>query len=80
MLVGSTVSSYYGEPRTTHDIDVVVALQPNAVKSLYAELSKLAGYVDDLAIRRALSSVGMFNYIDDGTGLRFELERRLAVD
>ncbi|HJQ99226.1 MAG TPA: nucleotidyltransferase [Candidatus Polarisedimenticolaceae bacterium] len=72
MVVGSTVSSYYGEPRSTHDIDIVIALHPNAVDSLYSGLSKLEGYVDDLAIRRALSRVGMFNYIDDGTGLKVD--------
>jgi hypothetical protein len=72
MLVGSIASSYYGEPRATHDIDIVVIVHPSAVQPLYSELSKLEGYVDDLAIRRALSTVGMFNYIDDATGLKVD--------
>ena len=34
MLTGSFASSLQGEPRSTHDIDFVVALQLKAVKEL----------------------------------------------
>ena len=34
MLVGSFVSSIYGEPRTTQDIDLVVQLQKSNIPKL----------------------------------------------
>jgi len=34
MLVGSYASSIYGEPRFTHDIDIVVHLAPDAANRL----------------------------------------------
>lgn len=38
MLTGSVVSSYYGEPRATHDFDVVVSLDDDLVSGLHAVL------------------------------------------
>lgn len=37
MLVGSMASNYWGIPRTTHDLDFVLVLQPAGVESLAAE-------------------------------------------
>jgi len=36
LLAGSLASGVYGEPRLTHDIDVVVDLQPSQVERLCA--------------------------------------------
>ena len=34
MLVGSFASSFYGEARSTHDIDVVIDLAPTKIRSI----------------------------------------------
>ena len=72
MLTGSLVSSAQGEPRATHDLDVVVALTPPDVPRRFAALDVLGGYVDELAMQKALHETGMFNYIDGKTGLKVD--------
>ena len=34
MITGSIASSFYGEPRSTHDIDVVVVIEKSKAKQL----------------------------------------------
>jgi hypothetical protein len=36
MLTGSVVSSLQGEPRSTHDIDIVVLIEPGEIPNLTA--------------------------------------------
>ncbi len=72
MLTGSLVSSLYGEPRATHDVDVVIALTEERLEALHATLAALDGYVDLDAMRRALGQGSMFNYIDHATGLKVD--------
>jgi hypothetical protein len=38
MLTGSLVSSLQGEPRSTHDADIVVSIEHSAVKDLVSAL------------------------------------------
>ena len=42
MLVGSFVSSIYGEPRTTQDVDLVVQLQKSNILNLIANKSGMS--------------------------------------
>ncbi len=72
MLTGSLVSSLYGEPRATHDFDIVVALGADRLRALSESLSALDGYADAEGMRRALRDGTMFNYIDHGTGLKVD--------
>lgn len=72
MLTGSLVSSLYGEPRATHDFDIVVALEADRLPALLESLSALDGYADVEGMRRALRDGTMFNYIDHGTGLKVD--------
>ena len=41
MITGSIVSSLQGEPRSTHDIDMVIALQKSEAKKLVEARSNL---------------------------------------
>ena len=72
MMTGSLVSSLYGEPRATHDFDVVVALNEERLTALHASLASLDGYVDIEGMRRAWRDGSMFNYIDHATGLKVD--------
>ena len=64
MLTGSIVSSLQGEPRSTHDIDVVIAIDKLKVRELAREFSSPDFYLDEESIRDAIESQGMFNLID----------------
>jgi hypothetical protein len=64
MVTGSLVSSLQGEPRLTHDIDLVVAIQLESVAKLAASFSPQDYYLDEESIYDAIKRRGMFNLID----------------
>jgi hypothetical protein len=68
MVTGSLATSLYGQPRSTHDIDVVVELSPGAAHTLAAEFAEPDFYLDPRAIQEAIRSRGMFNLLELTTG------------
>ena len=68
MLTGSLVSSLQGEPRATHDIDVVVDVSPATVAGVVAALADPGLYLDEAAVADAVRRRTMFNLIDSGSG------------
>lgn len=68
MLSGSVASSLQGEPRATHDVDLVVSLTREALPVLLGELDSPEVYVSEAAALDALGSGGMFNLIDTTSG------------
>src|SRR3989339_1559544 len=64
MITGSVASSLQGEPRSTHDIDVIVAIQKSAVKKLVESFSPPDFYADEDSIFDAINKQKMFNIID----------------
>lgn len=57
MVTGALAASYYGVPRTTMDIDIVVQVLPkNLQTKLVAPLKKAGFQADDKKIRKALES------------------------
>lgn len=68
MLTGSFASSLQGEPRSTHDIDLVVAIQPKAVKELVRNFPPSEYHLDEESIIDAINNNGMFNLIQVDTG------------
>ena len=69
---GSVASSISGEPRTTLDVDIVVALSETDVVPLVARLGS-DFYVDDKAVRRAISDRSSVNLIHQQTGIKVDL-------
>lgn len=63
MVSGSLVSSLQGEPRATHDIDIVVALKRSDVKDLPEAFPPPEYYLSEESILSALETEGMFNLI-----------------
>ena len=57
---GSIASSVHGISRTTNDIDLVILLSAQQTKPLFNALED-SFYLDDLAMRRAVSTKGSFN-------------------
>ncbi len=69
---GSIAASFAGEPRSTVDIDVVVACVEGDVAALVAALAP-DFYVDEDAVRRAVRNRSSVNLIDNATMLKVDL-------
>jgi len=68
MVTGSVASSLQGEPRSTHDIDMVIAIQKSKAHELVEALPSPDFYLDEHSILDAISKQSMFNLIDLKTG------------
>jgi len=68
MVSGSLVSSLQGEPRSTHDIDVVVAVQRSMANALVRAFPLPDYYLTEESILEAIEHQGMFNLIDVTSG------------
>jgi hypothetical protein len=72
MLTGSYASSIQGEPRSTHDIDLVVALTTDDADQLVDAFPDAEFYVSPPAIRDAIERRGMFNVIHMESGYKVD--------
>ena len=68
MLTGSAASSLQGEPRSSHDIDVVVAIERMAARELVEAFPPPRFYLDEESIVEAIARRDVFNLIDVTTG------------
>jgi hypothetical protein len=68
MITGSVASSLHGEPRSTHDIDVVVAIKKADVSKLTKIFHPPRFYLDKESIIHAIEKKDMFNLIDAEEG------------
>jgi hypothetical protein len=85
MISGSVASSLQGEPRASHDIDIVVAiLAPGeeAAARLKTSFPEPDFYLDEEAVREAILTRGMFNLLDtrDGGKVDFWLPFPIQAD
>lgn len=64
MVTGSVASSLQGEPRATHDVDVVISVDGSRVEDIVSAFPPPKFYLDEVAVREAIESGGMFNLID----------------
>lgn len=71
MVAGSMASSYHGEPRSTQDIDLVIAPDAPALARFVAGLDRQRFYVGDAD--DALRARSLFNVIDTTTGWKVDL-------
>lgn len=71
MLTGALAVNYYGEPRTTHDIDLVVQIAENDIPVLIM-LFEEDFFIDDESIRIALKEDSMFNIIHKEIALKVD--------
>ncbi len=68
LVTGSIASSMQGEPRATHDIDLVVALDTAEARRLAAAFPAPRYYVDETAAIEAVRSRTTFNLLDSEEG------------
>jgi hypothetical protein len=69
---GSVASSFYGEPRSTHDIDLLVELPPQRFDEFVAAL-RGSFYVPVDSAREAIRVSSMFNIVHLPTKHKFDL-------
>ena len=73
MVAGSLGSSFYGRPRATQDVDIVIAPSADQLDSLIGLLAERGYYVSLDAARDALRRRAMFNVIDVAAGWKADL-------
>jgi hypothetical protein len=76
MLTGSVVSSLQGEPRATHDIDIVIAVRgtsENLASALKAAFPDPDYFLDEEAARIAITMRSMFNILDTQEGDKVDM-------
>lgn len=72
MVVGSIASSAYGEPRSTHHVDVVIDPAPAELDRFLQEVG-VGCYVSVSAAQEALRRRDMFNVVDYASGSKADL-------
>jgi hypothetical protein len=72
MVTGSLASAFYGEPRSTQDLDIVVHAEKADLLELGRVLREAGLYCDDIAITEAVAVRGMFNAIDPASGWKID--------
>jgi hypothetical protein len=73
MLSGSFASAYYGAPRSTQDIDLVIAATPAQLRAFVQSLPSDEYYVDVDAALEAYKRQSLFNVIDLASGWKIDL-------
>lgn len=72
MITGSIASSLQGEPRSTHDIDIVITFQKSQIKKLIDAFPSPDFYLDETSILDAIKSKRSFNLIDVKEGSKVD--------
>lgn len=68
MITGSLVSSFQGEPRLSHDVDLVVALDAMQIDTVLQAFSDDEFYLSKEAIEAAVRTRHMFNLLQVSSG------------
>ncbi|MEA2695403.1 MAG: hypothetical protein QOJ16_4790 [Acidobacteriota bacterium] len=72
-VTGSAATIFYGEPRFTNDIDIVLDLPPGRVAELCAAFPADEFYVSEESARQAVARRGQFNVVHPASGLKLDL-------
>jgi hypothetical protein len=73
LITGSVATIYWGEPRLTRDVDVVVQIALRDVERLVAAFPAPEFYMSDEAAVQAVRRRGQFNVIQPATGLKIDV-------
>jgi hypothetical protein len=68
MVTGSMASSLHGEPRATHNIDLIVAIRESDVKLLSKAFCAPDYYLEEESMKDAIRTKSMFNLIEAQEG------------
>jgi hypothetical protein len=73
LVTGSVATVFYGEPRLTNDIDVVVDLPADRTGEFCRAFPRPGFYVDEDAARAAVEQRAQFNIIHPTSGLKVDV-------
>ena len=73
MLTGSFASVFYGSPRSTQDIDIVIAVTPSQLRAFVEGLPEKEYYVEADAALGALKRESLFNIVDLKTSWKIDM-------
>jgi hypothetical protein len=71
MLTGSMASNFWGTPRTTHDLDFVVLIEPAQV-DLFVAAFRDGFFLQESSVRSAFRPPFQFNAIDEQSALKVD--------
>lgn len=72
-VTGSMASMFYGEMRTTNDVDIVADLRPEQVRDFVTRFPADEFYVSEDAVRSAIAHSQQFNIIHPASGLKADV-------
>jgi hypothetical protein len=72
-VTGSTATIFYGEPRFTNDIDLVVDLPESRVAEFCRQFPQDDFYLSEEAARDAVKTKSQFNVIHPASGLKLDV-------
>src|SRR4051812_49875741 len=72
-VTGSMATIFFGEPRFTNDIDIVVDLPVNRIAEFCAAFPAPEFYLSEETVHRAVSRRGQFNIIHPASGLKVDV-------
>jgi hypothetical protein len=76
MITGSVACTFYGEPRLTHDVDVILDLKPQEIAKFIEQFPENEFYVPPLEVIKeevARPSKGHFNIIHHESGFKADI-------
>jgi len=68
MITGSLVSSMQGEPRASHNVDIVVNITTSSIQALINAFPSSQYYLSEKSIHEAIAHKSMFNLLDTNEG------------
>ncbi|HEV8580734.1 MAG TPA: hypothetical protein VGX68_16840 [Thermoanaerobaculia bacterium] len=72
-VTGSMATIFFGEPRFTNDIDIVVDLPVSKIPEFCSAFPAPEYYLSEETVRRAVSRRGQFNIIRPSSGLKVDI-------
>lgn len=73
MIIGAFAAAAYGTDRTTHDVDLIVALEEAHIRALVPHFPSPRYYADPEQMRTAMREGTLFNIIDSERGEKVDL-------
>ncbi len=72
MLTGSLVSSFQGNPRSTHDIDIIISIRLDNIPDIMKVFNSKKFYIDQDSIKEAVINYNQFNVLDIEEGEKID--------
>ncbi len=73
LVTGSVATIFFGEPRFTNDIDIVLVLPRDQISGLCQAFPLPEFYLSEDAVREAVEHCGQFNIIHPASGLKVDM-------